>query len=92
MKSATLKIYKNWTAAAPQLTFVDAVYAMCEEHYDAGGDTICECYTPDEIIAEFTNLDEVKEHCGLKVEQALNCRWGEDSDPEVKRQERYNEW
>jgi len=35
MKSATLKIYKNWTAAAPQLTFVDAVYAMCEEHYDA---------------------------------------------------------
>jgi hypothetical protein len=94
MKSNTLPIYKTWlaTAAVPQIAFVDAVYAMCEEHYGAGGDTIVECYEPIAILAEFTTLDEVKRFCGLRVEQALNTRWGEDNDPEVRQAERYDEW
>jgi hypothetical protein len=79
-------------AAVPQIAFVDAVYAMCEEHYGAGGDTIVECYTPEEILEEFETLDDVRRFCGLKVEQALNARWGEDDDPEVGRAERFDEW
>jgi len=95
LKSSTLRnSYSTWLALATlaQREFVDAVYAMCEEHYEAGGDTIVECYSPREICEEFTTLDEAKEYCGLKVEQALNCRWGEDNDPEVGRQERFKEW
>lgn len=94
MKSRTLSIFKTWlaTAAVPQIAFVDAVYAMCEEHYDAGGDTIIECFSPAEILDEFNTLDDAKEYCGLKVEQALNARWGEDNDPEVKRHEQFEEW
>ena len=94
MKSNTLSIYKTWlaTAAVPQIAFVDAVYEMCEKNYEAGGDTIVECYDPAEILAEFDTLDEVKEFCGLRVELALNARWGEDSDPEVAQAERYDDW
>ena len=94
MKSHTISIYKIWlaTAAVPQIDFVDAVYAMCEEHYEAGGDTIVECYDPTAILAEFSTLDEVRRFCGFQVEQALNARWGEDSDPEVARAERFEEW
>jgi len=95
MKSNTLNtMYKTWQAdaAVPQIAFVDAVYAMCEEHYAAGGDTIVECYAPDEIVEEFNTLDEVKQFCGLQVEQALNTRWGSDDDPEVARHERFKEW
>jgi len=79
-------------ATPAQREFVDAVYALCEEHYSAGGDTIVECFTPTEIIDEFSSLDQVKQYCGLKVEQALNTRWGEDTDPEVERAERFREW
>lgn len=94
MKSGTLPIYKEWLAkaAVPQIAFVDAVYALCEEHYDAGGDNIVECFTPEEILESFDHIDEVKPYCGLKVEQALNARWGEDDDPEVERSERFDEW
>jgi hypothetical protein len=95
LKSKTLQsCYKNWQVIATpvQREFVDAVYAMCEEHYDAGGDTIVECFAPDEIIEEFTSLNDVKQYCGLQIEQALNTRWGEDDDPEVKRSERFKEW
>lgn len=94
MKSRTLPLYQTWLAlaAVPQIAFVDAVYALCEEHYDAGGDTIVECFTPVEILAEFDHIDQVKPYCGLKVEQALNARWGEDDDPEVGQAERFDEW
>jgi len=94
-KSKTLQTcYAAWQIIATpvQVEFVDAVFAMCEEHYAAGGDTIVECYAPDEIIEEFISLDDVKRFCGLQVEQALNHRWGEDNDPEVKRSERFQEW
>ena len=75
-----------------QQQFVKEVRDLCTRNYDKGGDTIIECYTDEEIVSEFKTLDEVKKFCGLKVEQALNCRWGEDSDPEVARAERFKQW
>jgi hypothetical protein len=94
MQSNTITLYKTWlaTAAVPQIAFVDAVYAMCEEHYGEGGDSVVECLSPGEILAEFTTLEDVKRYCGLLVEQALNTRWGEDNDPEIARAERFREW
>ena len=94
MKSKTLPIYKKWleTAKPEQVAFVDAVYAMCEEHYEAGGDGIVECWEPAEIVEEFKTLNDVRQLCGLKVEQALNARWGEDGDPELGTADRFKEW
>jgi hypothetical protein len=60
--------------------------------------TIDECYSDEELIAELneegvkTPADAVKwahELEGLRIENALNHRWGEDSDPEL---ERYKNW
>jgi hypothetical protein len=94
MKSRVITLCKEWlaTATPEQIEFVDQVYAMCEKHYSDGGDTIVECYTPQEILEEFKTLDDAKERCGMAIEQALNARWGEDTDPEVERARRYDEW
>jgi hypothetical protein len=94
MESRTIELYKKWAeAASPEaIQFVDQVYALCEKNYDKGGDNIVECYTPVDVTQEFTSLDEVKTLCGIKIEQALNTRWGEDSDPEVERAERHKNW
>jgi hypothetical protein len=92
--SHTITLYKTWLAAAPDavdVAFVDAAYDMCERNYNAGGDTIVECFTPEEILSRFKTLPEIREFCGLKVEQALNARCGEDSDPEVGRMERFDQ-
>lgn len=64
-----------------QLAFVDDVYELCERNYSAGGDTICECYEPSEIVKEFKTLADVRDFCGLRVEAEQNARWGEDTDP-----------
>ncbi len=92
MKSRTLSLYHKWlaTATSKQTEFVDSVYAMCEANYSNGGDTIVECFTPAEIITEFKSLADAKSFCGLKVEQATNCRWGEDTDPELAQQKRFD--
>jgi len=60
--------------------------------------TIDEAYTDNELVealdeAEAITVEEaiawaIKDE-GLRIENALNFRWGEDSDPEVSR---YNEW
>ena len=101
MTSNTLPVYKKWlkTATPEQIVIVDRVYTLCEEHYGAGGDTIVECYSPTEILDLYTQYDTVDELvagirdlCGIHIEQALNARWGEDSDPEVARAERHREW
>lgn len=95
VKSGTLRhCYRDWQqiATAEQLAFVASVYAECEAHYAAGGDTVVECFTPSEIVAKFTSLADVRDYCGLKVEQELNTRWGEDDDPQLKRMADYNEW
>jgi hypothetical protein len=86
MKSNTLKIYKNFLASATQeqIDFADQVYAICEEHYEDGGDTVVETFEPSEVIKEFKTIKDVQEYCGLRVEAATNCRWGEDNDPEIE--------
>ena len=86
--SQMLKVlYKDWqaTATPADLEFVDQVYEMCDRNYGAGGDLIIECYGPKDVLDEFKTLDDVRRVCGLHVEQALNARWGEDSDPELRR-------
>lgn len=94
MKSKTLPLYTAWleVAPAPQIAFVDQVFAMCEENYERGGDTIVECLTPSEILAEFTTLTEAKRYCGMHLEQGLEARWGEESDPQLARWNAHKEW
>ncbi len=92
MKSNTLHIYKKFLASATpeQIGFVDQVYAVCEEHYEAGGDTVVETFEPSEILKEFKTISDVQEYCGLRVENATNARWGEDNDEEHKTLEAFN--
>ena len=65
--------------------FVTAVFALCSRNYEAGGGEVVECFTSDDVLAQFNTLEEVKKYCLLRVEQAKNYRWGEDDDPEVNR-------
>ena len=60
--------------------------------------TIDEAYTDDELVealneAEVTTVEKAVawaiENEGLRIEYALNFRWGEDTDPELRR---YKEW
>ena len=64
---------------------VEAIKADCEKNYEAGGDTIVECYSDEDIAREFSSVEEAREFCGLVTDKAADCRWGEDSDPEVNR-------
>jgi hypothetical protein len=75
-----------------QRTFVEAVFAMCLDNYDAGGDVITETYSGWAILGQFKTLEDVKEYCGRRIEEALNCRMGEDSDPELGVYERFQSW
>lgn len=68
-----------------QTFFPSQVRELAQLNYDAGGSYIIECFTDKEILEEFKTLDDVKTYCKLKCEQATNCRWGEDDDPEVNR-------
>lgn len=94
MKSNTLKLYADWVnrSSAEVVAFVDSVYALCEEHYAAGGDVVVECMSPTEICGEFKSLRDVRKYCGLRVSREADCRWGEDSDPEVARLRAFDEW
>ncbi len=94
MQSSTLPIYKEWLANASKeaIAFVDLIYHECEQHYSAGGDIIIECWEPGEILEEFESIDDVKEFIGLKVEQALNQREGNDDDWQVGYANRHEEW
>ncbi len=92
-QSSTLRVYDKWvkTATEKQLEFVNSVFLFCEEHYSAGGDTVVECFSPKEILAEFSSIDDVREYIGLRIEQELNARWGEDDDPQLARAKEYND-
>ena len=94
MKSGTIKLYSVWLeGASPEaVEFVDAVYALCEKHYSAGGDTVVECMGPNEVLETFKSLRDVRSFCGLRVSREADCRWGEDSDPEVARLRAFDEW
>jgi len=89
MKSHMMQcgIYMTWmaSASAEAIEHVDAVFALCELNYKAGGDYVVECYGPEDILAQFKTLDDVRRFCGLQNEAAANARWGEDTDPEVNK-------
>jgi hypothetical protein len=93
MKSKTLPIFKRWVAkATPEnIKFVDSVYAVAEQNYKAGGDEIVECLAPKDIIKEFTSLKEIQAYVGLKIEESLNSRWGDDDDKELARSIRFDQ-
>lgn len=94
LRSYTLPMYDKWlkTATPEQVELVDAIYKECEDHYEHGGDEIVECMCPSEVLEEFESVKEAKEFCGIKLEQALNYRWGDDDDAELRRYERYKNW
>jgi len=86
-KSHSLSLYKEWLASNPppkQVEFVDAVYALCEKNYERGGDVIVETESPEDILGNYKTMNDVRRAVGLHVEQALNARWGEDTDPELQ--------
>lgn len=82
-------MYKEYMAekgySPEKIAFVNSVYELCERNYDKGGDIIIECWEPAEILDSFLTLDAVREHCGIMVDKALDARWGEDTDPELRR-------
>lgn len=73
------------TASEKDIAFVDEVFDLCERNYDAGGDVIVECYSPAMVLEEFKTLEDVRNCVGLWREQALDARWGDDTDPELRR-------
>lgn len=91
MKSKVISLYKDFLQAATQkhIEFVDSVYHLGEKNYQNGGDILVETFTPQEILQQFKDLKDVYEYVGLKLEQGLNTRWGEDSDPQLVRYEGY---
>lgn len=94
MKSRTLNLYKDWlkTATPAQIKLVDAIYSECELNYERGGDVIVECFTPEEVLKEFKSKKEVKRYCGVRVENALNYRQGNDDDPELQTAKAFKQW
>lgn len=64
-----------------------------------GSDTSTEmCYTDEELVEELDKLNIQTPRAAVKwaregeemwLEQGLNCRWGEDDDPQLLL---YNEW
>ena len=66
-----------------KLRLVDDVYFVCERNYDAGGDLVVECFEPRTILANFENLADVKSYIEVRLSRALDCREGNDNDPEM---------
>ena len=93
ISSNTLKLYKDFlaTESKEKIEFVDQVYSLCEKNYENGGWNIVECFTPLEILDKFKTLKDVKNYCGLKIEQSLNSREGYDFDPQLKIYHKFKE-
>lgn len=67
--------------------------AYLEKNYDAGGHYLYETRTEAELRIEFKTKQEMKVYCGFLVEQALEYRWGEDTDRELTAYGRFtNNW
>lgn len=95
MQSRTLlTCYGKWISAATleQIAHVDAIFKVCEDNYDAGGDVVVESFSPEDVLAEFVSVDDAKAYCGIRIEASLNARWGDDDDPELARAARFDEW
>ena len=71
--------------------FVDDVYAVCERNYDAGGDIVVECFDPARIVEEFNTLADVEKYIEVRLSRALDCREGNDNDPELLTWARFEE-
>jgi hypothetical protein len=93
ISSNTITLYKDFlaTASNEKIKFVDQVYSLCEKNYENGGDWIVECLTPIKILNEFKTLKDLHKYCGAIIEQSLNCRWGEDDDPQLKAYDNFKE-
>jgi hypothetical protein len=87
-------MYEDWQATAKpeEIEFVDRVFHLGEQNYSGGGDVIVETYGPEEILDTIKDLNDVREICGLWVEQNLDARWGEDSDPQLKTAKKHRRW
>jgi hypothetical protein len=72
--------------------FANHVYRMCQENYENGGDIICESFTAEDICEQFGDLQDVKNYISLRLERALNNRWGEDNDPQLEQYRKAQEW
>ena len=72
-----------------RLIFVDRAFAVAEKNYTNGGDVIVECFGYVELEKSFETIADVQEFCGLKLEQALNARWGSDDDPQLADMRRF---
>ena len=72
-----------------QRAHVERVERFAIEHYENGGDVIVECMGPAEILAKFPTMESVQNFILAKLEQALNCREGNDTDPELVRYENF---
>lgn len=95
-KSKTLpNVYSSWLKTTDHCTdsvqFVDTVYECGERNYDCGGDVIVETMTPEDILKQFDlhDLEDVKHYILLQLESALNCRFGNDDDPELIRYHKF---
>jgi len=82
------------TYTPADLAFADRVFAMCEKHYEAGGDRIVECFSVRDVVELFGDHDlkAVVDYCGLVRSRALDARWGEDNDPQVEDMRKHDEW
>lgn len=87
MKSNVLSLYTSWveTASPEDLKKADDFYFICEQNYEAGGDAIVECYSPEDLLREFKTIMDLRIAVERHNEQGTNCRWGEDTDPEVNK-------
>tara|TARA_R110000824_G_scaffold121893_3_gene278355 strand:- start:17506 stop:17820 length:315 start_codon:yes stop_codon:yes gene_type:complete len=95
IKSGTLKsYYKDWlkSATVENILHVDKVYLLCEKNYSGGGDQVIECMNPAEVLEELPTLKEVKEYCGIRVDAAMNARFGDHDDSELKYAENHKNW
>lgn len=100
MNSVTMRSQRAWCERVlgsgertqAEVDFVDQVFHLCEQNYDRGGDIVVETLSPDDVLEMFSDLSQVKEHCGIVLEEALNCRLGSDDDPQLLAYRRYEGW
>lgn len=81
----TTKFFRMWerpeqiveeTSSMPRINtgFVAAVKQWANDNYDRGGDVIVECFTDEEIFAQFQTLEDAKRFCKLRKEREDDVR------------------
>lgn len=72
-------------AATKEESFKDYL----RKNYDNGGDRLFETMTESELREKFSTKADMKEQIGLMLSRELDCRWGEDTDPELAAYDRF---